>query len=49
MVMIIVQISAVGTKSMMMKVFFLYLDKARIVPKPGPREKKIWVAAAIHT
>ena len=29
--------------------FFLYLDKARIVPKPGPREKKIWVAAAIHT
>lgn len=34
---------------MMMKVSFLYLDKARIVPKPGPREKKIWVAAAIHT
>ena len=26
-----------------------HLDRARIVPNPGPSEKKIWVAAAIHT
>ena len=26
-----------------------YLDKARIVPNPGPKEKKICVAAAIQT
>ena len=26
-----------------------HLERARIVPKPGPSEKKIWVAAAIQT